>query len=198
MRYKDAEEKAKDILQSIWKGLCRLGPVSLIVILIGLMIIAKVTGAIKEEKNFIYYSVSLLALALGFFNYFINKTKVNLDLFKIRYEVYQKCSSQLFESTHRFTRERENMDSLITDILRSENLHKAKLLFDDKTSQYIEMIEHDAMNLYKIKNEKNKATTDEESCNLENEEAILVASMIKKLEGLPLVFEKYMSFKHIF
>jgi hypothetical protein len=196
-RCKDSKKRAKDILQSTWKLLYGLGPVSLVIGLTILMVIVKITGAIKEETNFIYLLVSLLALTLGFFNFFINKTKVNLELFNMRFEVYQNCAtaiSKIIESPNQRT-----PSAAILNLLVGQNLHKTKLLFDEKTVKFITGTYADYLELCRIQTTRaEQGMSEEKRSELAERESDIISGMGEKIKKMPTVFEKYISFKHIF
>src|SRR5262245_16976369 len=84
-----------------------------------------------EEKTFFYIAFGLFTFLLGLFNFYLNKTKLNLELFEKRFEIYNDCRQALIIVLQKGTIDFHDAVKLL-----SSNRDKVRLLFGKEIVSY--------------------------------------------------------------
>jgi len=194
----------------IEKAIYRTGPVASVFLGLVAGFCLKVAGI--DDKNIIYFSAVYFAAVVGLFNFFINKTKVNLELFKMRFEIYKNCKDIIFEK-YTFShpeknsyQARQEQSMRVESLVKSIDIDKARLLFDSKTVEFITEICQDVFGLHlfrgtrdgETESRKKRGMKEGNYDDLKKMEEEMLGRIEEKMKALPSVFERYMSFEHIF
>lgn len=183
----------------IWKfgaWLYTLGPFSL---LFGLFLISFLLfkyGNWQFDK-LVYFAVSVLGAIVALFAFYLNKTKVNLDLFDRRFKIYEGCKHAL-----EIVVQNGNIEwSRSLELLKKYD-HESQFFYGSEITDYIDHLYRKCNRL----NDTNRQLKDlemlpagsEERAKVSEENCELLIYLTEQLKELPKVFSVYLSFKHIY
>tara|TARA_R110002072_G_C7971842_1_gene534873 strand:+ start:8151 stop:8762 length:612 start_codon:yes stop_codon:yes gene_type:complete len=188
-----AKDKITRFFWVLGRYLCSLGPVSwfMFVVLSSFFLYKK---SVLTDQNLLYYIFGCFGFLIALFGFYLNRTKVNLELFEKRYEIYLDCLQALSMVS-------KNAAIDIGDtikLLKSKNFHKTKLLFGKEIVGYIDSIYKQCLELYEIQGILEGDLDQDERKKLVYKKMKIIDYLMKQTPLLPEKFEKYLSFKHIY
>lgn len=183
-------------LWSINVWLLSRGPFSL---LFALLILSYLSFSfnILSNQQIIYFLVGGTGVVISLLTYFVNKTRINLDLFEKRYQIYKQCRQAvkivIAKGTIKF-------GEAIELLKRSD--YEAVFFFDEDTVKYIDelyikCIEIKAYgdiidDIQKYPNDSNTRT------KAIDQQYGLLEYFTSQDKDLPNRFKKYLSFQHVY
>ena len=188
-----AKDKMISMVQKFGDWVYRGGPMSILIsIMVFLVWLSKYAGLADDSLYFAGFS--MFSLWIGFLSYYLNKTKVNLELFDRRFAIYTNCMKALT-----IVRKDGNIEfPVAVELLMGENFHMVRFMFNAKIVNHIDnmykkMIALDCVNKQLNSDGLEKQKREELSQNMSN----LLIELYEQLNNLPSKFEHYLSFKHI-
>lgn len=172
------------------------GPFSLFILLIIVTIILHETKILsKEQIN--YFLASGAGIVIALLTYFLNKTKINLELFEKRFQIYEKCRTAIGLVVAKAS---IDYNSAVGLLKKSD--YEIKFFFGNDVIQYVDDLYRKCIELEYLRNElsdqvKYPANSPERSEVTEKQMEILIF-FGKQIDILPKKFEKYLSFKHMY
>lgn len=145
----------------------------------------------------IYVAIGGLGVIIALLSFYLNKTKVNLELFDRRFKIYEGCKQAL-----EIVIQKGTIDFHAALELLKKYEHEAKFFYGEEIIYYIDSLYKKCVALdttHRGLQDLAKIPTDsEERRNLSSKNRDLLIFLTEEYTKLPQVFSIYLSFKYIY